>query len=389
MTQGGDSLSAAFIEADITMADMAGTRRLKLLTIKNWQYQSALHPLLRHTDVLENEVDGELSPVLQDMVEISPPAGVPERLSSIPLTWTIDKLVATDGRMSLGRRDALIADGLFFSVRHLDYGTASPFTLRGRMGGGLLHMQGRLSLQPELRITGKTKITDMLPFALNDWMQISGMPRFVRGRLDVALKLSKDSKDDGAYRGKLDVSLYQGQLESGSFAADPLLERGGYGAQALLDRLNHAGKATINFPFRGRWNGDTLFGHIGEASLAALKRAAQHTSGQGITSPPVVSRITRLRLQGKHGFSHNERVRLRHLIRRLKKHPKLVAELVPQLGSAPLNDDMLARVRRSQRMIEKYLHRFGIARKRIYPVWPLAANQRGDAPGIIIRARSL
>ncbi len=82
-------------------------------------------------------------------------------------------------------------------------------------------------------------------------------------------------------------------------------------------------------------------------------------------------------------------MRLRHLIRRLKKHPKLIAELVPQLGSAATGDDMLARVRRSQRLIETYLHRFGIARKRIYPVWPLAANQRGDAPGIIIRARSL
>jgi len=389
MTQGGDSLSAAFIEADITMADTAGTRRLKQLTIKNWQYQSALHPLLRHAAEIEKEADGEMQPSLQDMIETSPPADVSQTLSAIPLTWTIDNFIANDGRISLGRRDALIADQLSFSLRHLDYGVASQFTLRGRLGEGSLHTQGRLLLQPDFRITGKTKITDMLPFAFNDWMQVSGMPRFVRGRLDATLRINKDAKDDDAYRGKLDVSLHQGQLESGSFASDPLLERGGYGAQALLDRLNHAGKATIHFPFRGRWNGDALFGHIGEASLAALKRAAQHTSGQGITSPPAVSRTTRIRLQGKHGFSHNERVRLRHLIRRLKKQPELVAELVPQLGSAVPDDDMLARVRRSQRLIETYLHRFGIARKRIYPVWPLVANQRGDAPGIIIRARSL
>ncbi|MDQ6987592.1 MAG: hypothetical protein Q9M25_07315 [Mariprofundaceae bacterium] len=389
MTQGGDSLGAAFIEADIAVADTAGMRRLKQVTIKDWQYQSALHPLLRRAGDVAEEIDSEMQAPLQDVVEISPPTDVAQMPSAIPLTWSIDKFMATEGRISLGRRDALIADKLSFSLRHLDYGLASAFTLRGRFSEGSLHMQGRLLLQPDVRITGKAKMTNILPFAFNDWMQVSAMPRFVRGRLDASLRLSNDAKDDDAYRGKLDVSLYQGQLESGSFPDDPLLERGGYAAQALLDRLNHSHKATISFPFRGRWRDGALLAHIGETGLAALKQTAQRTLLQRNATSSTVSSVTRIRLQGKHGFSHNERVRLRHLIQRLKKQPALIAELVPQLGHAPLGDDMSARVRRSQRMIEKYLHRFGIARKRIYPVWPLAVNQQGDAPGIIIRVRSL
>jgi len=389
MAQGGDSLGAAFIEADIGMADTAGMRRLKQVTIKDWQYQSALHPLLRRAADVAEEIDDEMQVPLVDVVEISPAADVAQAPSSVPLTWSIDKLIANEGRISLGRHDALIADKLSFSFRHLDYGVASAFTLRGRLGEGSLHMQGRLLLQPGVRITGKAKIANMLPFAFNDWMQVSAMPRFVRGRLDASLRLSNDAKDDDAYRGKLDVSLYQGQFESGSFPDDPLLERTGYAAQALLDRLNRSRKATIAFPFRGRWDGDTLLAHIGETGLTALKQAAQRASLQRNAASSAVSSVTRIRLQGKRGFSHNERVRLRHLIRRLKKQPALIAELVPQLGHASPGDDMSARVRRSQRMIEKYLHRFGIARKRIYPVSPLAVNQQGDAPGIIIRARSL
>ncbi|MDX8391850.1 MAG: hypothetical protein R8K53_04695 [Mariprofundaceae bacterium] len=390
MTQGGDSLSAARVEADISMADTTGTRRLKQVTIKDWQYQSALHPLLRRATESKDDARDEMPPLQQQAVEISPPPiDAAQAMVTNPATWTIDTLVAEQGRISLGRHDAMIADQLSFSIRHLNYAVTAPFTLHGRFADGSLHTQGRLGLQPKFRMTAKTKITDMLPFAFNDWMRISGMPRFVRGRLDAALQIRNDRQDDDIYRGKLDVSLHQGALESGSFPADPLLERGGYSAQALLDRINRSRKATIAFPFRGRWDKDALLAHIGETGLAALTHAAEHASARTVTVSPQGNGVTRIRLQGKHGFSHNERVRLRHLIRQLKRQPELLAELVPQLAATPLEEETLARVRHSQRSIEKYLHRFGIARHRIYPVWPTPVHQRGDAPGIIIRARSL
>ncbi len=385
--QGGDSLLAEQVSVNVAQVDTQGKRQLKQVTIKNWQYQSALHPLTRQ--IKENPPGAEESDGKEAM--LTPlPADV-ERSPAFPeLNWQIGRLVASGGRISVGRVDALIAEKLEFSLRHLSSDKASPFTLSGVIGEGSLRARGYLSLQPHTHVSMVLHIANMLPFVFNDWMHISGMPHFVRGRLDAVLHVNKTHKDESdAYTGKMDLTMHQGLLEAGVFPDDPLTTRGGYGAQALLDRLNHGRKLNVVFPFHGEWGEGSLLGHIGDAGIDFLMRAAGKTSVQQNKKLSVVNRVTRIRLQGKHSFSYNERVRLRQLIRQMIKQPELIAELEPQLGAAPLDDKKLARVRYSQRMIEKYMRRFGIARKRIFPVWPEAAHRRGDAPGIIIRARSL
>ncbi len=392
MVQGGDQLSAARIEVGISDAGSDGTRKLSRVQLNDWLYQAALRPLARLASPTPSEMapapamDAQATPLEGKGQE--PPAAPPE-MSSPSLNWALDEFSAENGRISLGQPDALIAEKLLLRVHHLSSGTLSPFTLSGEFAGGDMRSQGKLQLQPAFSMVSKTNISGALPFAFNEWMQLSGMPRFVRGRLNAALSIGSDGPSaNRAYTGKLNVGLYQGALEVGAFPEDPMLQRTGYRAQDLLERLNASRKVSLSIPFQGAWDTALLSDSVGEAGMAVLKKAGAEAELAAKQVEPAVSKLTRLRLQGKRGFSHNERVRLRQMVKQLHADKTLIVELTPQLGTTPMDAEMIERVVYSQGLVERFLRRMGIASKRIYPVWPQPMHQRGDAPGLLLQARA-
>ena len=396
MVQGGDQLSAARIEVGINHAGSDGVRQLSRVHLNDWQYQVALRPLPR----LVSSTPAAIAPApVANAPEVNTQAlplevkdqestVAPPSISSPALNWQLDEFSAENGRISLGQPDALFAEKLLLRAHHLSSGTLSKFTLSGEFAGGDMRSQGKLQLQPGFIMASKTYINNALPFVFNDWMQLSGMPHFVRGRINAVLSIAPDGPAvDRAYSGKLIVGLYQGAMEVGTFPEDPMVQRAGYRTQGLFERLNPSRELKLSIPFQGAWGGSLLIDTLGEAALATIKETADARPVQKQADPPI-NKVTRLRLQGKRGFSHNERVRLRQMIKQLHADKTLIVELVPQLGTAELDAEMVERVVYSQGLVERFMRRMGIGSKRIFPVWPQTIHQRGDAPGLLLRARA-
>ncbi len=393
MVQGGDQFNVPRIDVDIADAASNGSRKLSRVRLKDWQYLMAIRPLSRIPEAATSGQDVAMATASQPEQVVGEDVSPAEQPAvRTPLNWEVDDLSAEGGRISLGQPNALVAEHLSLHARHLASGSLSPFTVSGSLGEGVLRSHGRWQLQPEFRMVSKSAIYHALPFFLNEWMRLSGMPHFVRGRLDADLHIDAPRKkgqppDDHPYAGRLYLSLRQGELSNGVFPNDPMLQRTGYSTQALLDRLNHARKITLRIPFQGHWDRTSLGATLGTAMLGAMKHAANQAHATGHAARPPISKVTGIRLQGKSGFSQNERVRLRHMIKYLLENPKLIVVLTPELGTAPLDDAMVARVRFSQRLVEQFMRRRGIGSDRIYPVWPQAVQQQGDASGILLRAR--
>ncbi|MDQ6972805.1 MAG: hypothetical protein Q9M30_09155, partial [Mariprofundaceae bacterium] len=408
MRQGGDSLRVPHLEAVIADAGWGGVRKISSIKLDDWQYQLALRPLTARqklaspsqsvagadsekvdavrlpdsTPVTDKKAGSGVSLAARMVSEVS--VDVPE------VNWMLDELLASNGRISLGQSDALMAEGVSLRVLHLGSKRMSPFTLNGSLSGGSVYAQGKIRLQSGFRLQTRAKIRAALPFAFNDWMRLSGMSRFVRGRLNADLRLQADqteSSADAAYAGELKLSLNQGRFEVGISPDDPLPQLTGYTTHGLFERLNQADGFALRVPVRGLWEGASLTTVFGDASLKALKEAAAISSTAHLPVEPKPTQITRLRLLGKRGFSYNERVRMRHMIRILQKNKKLILELIPKLAPDALDDAMIARVRRTQEMVARFMQHRGIARMRLYPVWPQAMHQHGDVSALLLQAR--
>jgi len=394
MSQGSDQLSAKRIDVEIDAAGSDGRRSLTGVAIDGWHYQMALRPMSRITRQLQSSSEASNLPQPEEDA-VGLPAGGEKIIgvseSSAPmrgLNWEVGEILAKDGSISLGQPDALMAGQLLFRVHHLGSNRFSPFTLSGAFGEGDLHVQGKMQLQPGLRLNAKAEVSHALPFVFNDWMRLSGMPRFVRGRMDAQYSIADDGPAlAGAYTGKLKIMMHQAAFEAGAFPDDPMLQRTGYSARGLLERLNASRQFSLSIPFAGAWNNSNLAGNIGSGVLAGLKKSVAKTPAARLAAQPPISKLTRLRLRGNRGFSYNERLRLKKMAKQLLAEPELIVELTPQLGTAQPDAEMRERVRQSQRNVGKYLRTLGVADKRIFPVWPQTTHQRGDAPGLLLQAR--
>jgi len=367
VSQGGDAFLADAIHIDIQQAGMLKMQQLGLIRIDQWRYQSALHPIPRTVEA-------------KAIQEAGPQQG--------ESSWQVDELIGNDGVISVGSEDAVWADHASFSLKKLRAGTWSPLVFHASVGGGSLRIRGHADLfSADPRMKLNVRLTDAVPFFLNNWLMVSGSPRLIRGRLDGSLSI-KPARGEQTYMGVLKVVLHQGQFESGAFPQDPMLPLTGYNMQALSERLGKRGRLKMEIPFRGDWHAQPFsINNLGAATLKVIKRRAASTKGIQRRVSPASKTVSHIRLQHGRAFSHNEHVRLWQVVKALWKQPKLIVELLPQLGRSPLDEGLTSRIRYTQAMIEHYMHTRGIAKHRIYPVWPTTEHRHGDTTGIKITAR--
>jgi len=367
LSQGGDTFLADTIRIDIQQAGTLEIQRLASIRMDQWRYQAALHPI-PHTA----EVEAVRKPEKEQKV----------------FFWQVDEITAEHGVISVGSEDAVWADHASLSLKNLRAGTWSPLVFNASVGGGNLSMRGSADLfSADTRIKLDARLQNALPFFLNNWLVVSGSPSLIRGRLDGSFHI-KPVRGKRAYMGGLNLVLHQGQFEHGAFPQDPMLPLTGYNMQTLSERLGRGGRLKIAIPFKGDWHAQPFsIEHLGFAALKTVKRQAASAKGiQGVT-PPASKAVSHVRLQHGPAFSHNEHLRLWQVVKVLRKRPKLIVELLPQLGRIPLDESLISRTRHTQVMIEHYMHKRGIAKRRIYPVWPTAEHRHGDITGIKITAR--
>jgi len=367
LSQGGDAFLAKTIHIDIQQAGMLETQQLDSIRIDQWRYQTALHPIPRTAEL-------EAARTTEEQHK--------------QFSWQVDEIAAERGVISVGSEDAVWVDHASFSLKNLNTRTWSPLIFNASVGGGNLHMQGRIDLfSADTRIKLNARLQDALPFFLNNWLVVSGSPSLIRGRLDGSFHI-KPARGKRAYVGGLNLVLHQGQFEHGAFPQDPMLPLTGYHMQVLSERLGRGRRLKIDIPFKGDWRTHPFsIEHLGFAALKAVKRKASSVKEIQGNTQPVSKAVSHIRLQHGRAFSHNEHVRLWHITKVLRKQPKLIVELLPQLGRLPLDKSLISRTRHTQAMIEHYMHKRGIAKRRIYPVWPVAEHRHGDITGIKITAR--
>jgi len=367
LSQGGDTFLADAVHIDIQQAGMLKMQQLSSIRIDQWRYAAALHPI---PNTVESESVRE--------------AGTPHRNTD----WQVDDLVANDGVISVGNKKGIWADKAFFSLKNLYAGTWSPLVFHASMGGGALQMRGSVDLlSADTKMKLNARLQGALPFFLNKWLMISGSPRLIRGRLDGSLNIKPDHVKN-TYSGRLNLVLHQGQFEPGAFPQDPMLPLVGYNMEALSERLDRGGRLKMVVPFRGDWHAQPFsIQHLGFAVLNTIKKRAPSAKEIQKGTASALTTVSHVRLKHGRSFSHNEHIRLWHVVKILRKQRKLIVELIPQLGHNPLDESLISRIRHTQGMIEHYMHTRGIATRRIFPVWPIAEHRHGDITGIKIATR--
>ncbi len=367
LSQGGDTFSAATARIDIQRAGMVEKQILGPVRIEGWHYQAALHPIPRSVDK---------------------PAVQPGPVQRQALPWQVGEIVATHGVLSVGSRRSVWARNISVSIKGLQAGKMSPLALDAWFGGGYLRLHGQVNLfssTPAIRL--KARLSGALPFFLNNWLAVSGAPRLLRGRLDGSFSI-KPFSGTGDYTGRLHLVLHRGQFEDGAFPQDPLLPLTGFGMRTLSHRLSRGHRLELSVPFKGKWRTQPFsLRKLGLASLQVLKQRAASARPQRLADNPAPLAVAHVRLQQGRAFSHNEHARLWQIVKLMKKHTGLIVELLPQLGQRPLDTAWIARVRHTQGMISHYMRRRGVAKRRIFPVWPGNKARTSDASGIKIAVR--
>ncbi len=328
-------------------------QNIRQVDVQGWKYQTALHPL--HQSEM-NEGVGAIDVADAASKDVSAEA------------WHIQELLLRKGRISVGHADAIWAQNAEISVKNFRPGLAAPVEMNAVLGGGSFVMKGQLmwvSAMPELN-KAKIWIRDVLPFFMNDWLKVSGMPEFVRGRLYADIALQKS--ETGPYKGLGYLRLQHGLLGPVLTSNDPLLSRVGFNVHDIFLSLQKAGAVRLRVPLQAE---GAVGNVLGDALIQAMKlemaNQGHFTKSVDVTRGRLLSSI---RLHGRGSLSQNERVRLRNVIREMKKNPKQAVELKPQLNASLQAAKQIERARYTQQLIEKFLVGRGISRTRIFPVWP-------------------
>lgn len=345
---GGEQLSAKHVALNIEQIGVAIPEQLiKQVDIESWNYQVPLRPIAQ----LESN-DASVDDIPLSRAE----------------PWHIKSLQMNDGRVMVGNAEAVWLQGMEIKVENLRPGSAGPIDLKAEMGDGTLVVQGSLYWDTAMPGIHKAKVIvrDALPFFMNEWLVVSGLPQIMRGRMYADLKLAREA--DGNYRGLGYFRLQDGELGSDQAGKDLFLSRAGFNTHDIFASLNDEGSMRIRVPLKG---GSKVADVLGGSLVAALKRDMEKRGSAGkVLLDSRGSLLSSVRLHEKGVLSYNERVRLRKVLTYLRKNPKVSIELYPQLAIDSVENIQVERVRYTQRLIEEFLAKRGVHSSRIFPVWP-------------------
>ncbi|HKI60052.1 MAG TPA: hypothetical protein VKA23_03370, partial [Mariprofundaceae bacterium] len=345
---GGEQLSAKHAVLDIErMGTVLPVQRIRQVDIKGWNYQVPLRPPAQSQ---------------------SNDSSVEDLPTSKAEPWLIQSLQMSDGRVMVGSSESVWLQATDIHIENLHPGADAPIDFKAELGDGTLVVQGLLhwdEAMPEIR-KAKVMVRDALPFFMNEWLLVSGVPQLARGRIYADIKL--DQNVDGRYEGLGYFRLQHGLLGPAHSGKDLFLSRTGFNTRDIFSALNDAGQLRVRVPIQG---GDEVAAVLGGSLVAALKSDMEKQKIRSkLSSDAKGTLISSVRLHEKAALSYNERVRLRKAVAYLKMHPKVTIELHPQLALASGESIATERVRYTQQLIEAFLTSRGISRTRIFPVWP-------------------
>lgn len=394
LSHGGDILEIEKLSMKLGPVGMGlPVQKLESLDIEGWHYTTALNPLppLSATATATATAAGNVKP--------EPTGQLWWARNLSRQNWQIGTTAWLDGSISLGREEARWAEQVNLRLDHIRTDRLADISMQGKLGGGELSLTGSWDALGKFnRFRGDASLHDAMPFFLRTWMNISGMPQPIRGRLSAKLSVADAETGDG-YVASAQIRLLRGLTRLGVFPDDPLISRIGYNTKDTLMLLANArGNAELAFEIEGEWHNNPLTEQrLGQALQSALQKkirqqeeldhTAMHEPGSG-----EMLAETHIRLHDSGSLSLNERIRLHKLLRILRADPDTVIDLVPNWAGQKLNPKLLARIQHSQQLVERYIAYRKIARERIFPLWPTTENQVkgiGSISVIVRRQQSL
>lgn len=307
--------------------------------------------------------------------------------------WNIKKLQVGTGSFSVGWPDSIWMTTKAFEVRPVSVNESIKLKLRGTIFEGEMtadvywfpwESPGWFGIQASVR--------HALPFASNTWLLQSDMPDFIQGRLSMDLHIQPAAmKDLYAYDGVFNIQLSHAALAQGVHRSEQFKQVFGLGPYDALSQLSSGGDMSLAIPLQGNWSHNSMsWAYLG----AALVKTMQQKIKKGAAIIPHQKRgetrvLAYIRLHKDDQLWPNERARVRQTIDALMKNPKLVLELVPQLGRSSLNQQFIDVVRRTQQLIEDYMHKRHTSRARIIPLWPQKSHLAGGEAGIRLQVYAI
>jgi len=348
--------------------------------IDDWALQAPLSPLLR--TAAENIENTPVTPVMK------PEEGLFKKSFWLG-DWQVGSMNWRRGTWSVGQKDAVWLEAKRLRVGEVKVGQAIYFKLFGKLADGDVVMQGDWFPWQQAWVSGFISMKDALPFAILPWLQTSGLPVLSQGRITAKLRVQHRMKDAlDYYMATLALHLRHLGLQEGTFENPLFTQMTGYAPNALLERIAPAGDVDVQISLQGLWKEKPLDGALlGQSLLASLSQKAEKpVSSKAKPEPTLLSNIRLHDAVEPDGLKHNERVRLRQVVKALKENPTWSLRLEAALGKDELNQDLIQRIRSTQKKIEGFLHNRGIATKRIVPVWPQESYRQGESTGIAIQA---
>ncbi|MDQ6998960.1 MAG: hypothetical protein Q9M17_09630 [Mariprofundus sp.] len=382
---------------DVWMADHITTRfgpvgmnldmqHIDQIKVEQWLYLAALEPL---------------QPVHQEQVIVP-----------VQTAWwaaalrnkgiRIDQLRLQDGTLSVGQKESRWAKHFDIQIDNLGINSRANVKAKADVGGGLFELSGQWSTLTEpQRFMGSVSLHHASPFFLHSWMLASGMPRLLRGHLDLQLDIIEASEPD-SYQSRWTVQLQRALSGIGNDQNDPMLVRTGYNTHDLIQHLGSE-REIINLEnsIAGSWQQRPLnFAMIEQSFLNTLYDVSQqHYSLQELSHqhvlpqkpikpslPAAIGLNTQTRLHNKKGvLSLNERSRLIKVVRYLRTKPEMSIDLIPRWSGERLDDEMLARILHTQHLIKRYMVHRKIDENRIFPLWPANSDHDQEISSIQIK----
>lgn len=299
-------------------------------------------------------------------------------------SWQVGDLHVAQGDLSIGQ-----ANQVWFHAKSMDFspiksGESMDVVVQGRLAEGNFQWQGQwFPWLPQPWFSAEISLQDALPFIAKDWLHLSGLPSFTQGRVSLGMTIHPNEKNK-YYQGVLNVNLQHAKLEQSLFPNAPFEAMTGYAPDALFHRIARQGSFNTEKTFDdlSLEHGFQL-GMLGNILLEDWMKQAQDASFQNQPMRTLHSAVSiRLHAAQRDGFKHNERVRLRKILHALQRHSKWYVILNPMLGQSTLNQAMAQNIRQTQRQIEHFLMKRGIAMSRIIPRFAEDMQRMGDMTGI-------
>ena len=276
------------------------------------------------------------------------------------IPWQLQSVQLQNGYINIGGEQP------WFSQANLQISNwqSKDTSLTFQSDFGLSKLNTTMLLQPDAQHMMQWKkvqlsIQHANMFTLSPWLSFSGFPTPNKGQISIQMQASKDPN----IQGKADILFNHLQCTALNAQNDFLLQATGQTGQAIIQHISRNHQIVYHLNFQGKATQD-LGQVVGQALLQATINKLNHAKKPKLHNEQRKA-LGSIRIHQNDPLSHNERTRLRQMIKRTKRHGWHV-ELLPDLGTSDLTTQLKTQIYQTQAMIKHFMSKRGIKPQHIY-----------------------